>query len=88
MQHLSDNTELPMQRGASISNCRQYRYCLWREWDRIRPTIAFLMLNPSTADHLTKLVANRRAEHQLVRRRRRCLRARDDKVDPENETSI
>jgi hypothetical protein len=40
-----------MQRGAQISDCGAYRYRLWREWDRCRPTLGFLMLNPSTADH-------------------------------------
>ena len=27
-----------------------YRYTLFREWDAARPTLVFLMLNPSTAD--------------------------------------
>ncbi|RKP48470.1 DUF1643 domain-containing protein [Trinickia fusca] len=40
-----------MQGGAEFSDCGSYRYLLWREWDRAHPTVAFLMLNPSTADH-------------------------------------
>src|SRR5258708_9826988 len=52
MQYLTDNSDVVMQRGAEISDCGTYRYRLWREWDRARPTLAFLMLNPSTADHL------------------------------------
>jgi hypothetical protein len=36
--------------GAAFSRDRRYRYRLWRRWDRSRPTIAFCMLNPSTAD--------------------------------------
>jgi hypothetical protein len=39
--------------GASIghfSHCGQYRYRLWRIWDRDMPRICFIMLNPSTAD--------------------------------------
>lgn len=36
--------------GAIFSLDRVYRYRLWREWDRHRPTVAFIMLNPSTAD--------------------------------------
>ncbi|TGP42961.1 DUF1643 domain-containing protein [bacterium M00.F.Ca.ET.228.01.1.1] len=49
---LSD-TDLAGERGCVLSDCGAYRYRLWREWDRTRPTLAFLMLNPSTADHLT-----------------------------------
>jgi hypothetical protein len=52
MQYLTD-TDLAGERGAHVSDCGAYRYRLWREWDRSRPTLAFLMLNPSTADHLT-----------------------------------
>lgn len=37
--------------GATLSDCEQYRYRLWREWDRSRPALGFIMLNPSTADH-------------------------------------
>jgi hypothetical protein len=51
MQYLTD-TGLAGERGAHISDCGAYRYRLWREWDRSLPTLAFLMLNPSTADHL------------------------------------
>lgn len=36
--------------GAIFSDCEQYRYQLWREWDDRLPSICFLMLNPSTAD--------------------------------------
>jgi len=36
-------------RGAIFSPCQRYRYRLWRRWDE-RPTLVFLMLNPSTAD--------------------------------------
>lgn len=52
MQYLTDK-DLAGERGAYISDCGAYRYRLWREWDRSRPTLAFLMINPSTADHLT-----------------------------------
>lgn len=37
-------------RGAEISEDGQYRYSLWRTWDVGLPTVAFIMLNPSTAD--------------------------------------
>jgi len=36
--------------GATFSRDRRYRYRLWRRWDRSRPAVAFVMLNPSTAD--------------------------------------
>jgi hypothetical protein len=36
--------------GAVFSEDRNYRYCLWRRWNPERPTVAFVMLNPSTAD--------------------------------------
>jgi len=52
MQYLTD-IDLAGERGCVLSDCGTYRYRLWREWDRTRPTLAFLMLNPSTADHLT-----------------------------------
>ena len=51
MQYLTDH-DLAGERGAHISDCGTYRYRLWREWDHSLPTLAFLMLNPSTADHL------------------------------------
>jgi hypothetical protein len=38
--------------GASFSECRRWRYLLWRRWDRKKPVANFLMLNPSTADEL------------------------------------
>ena len=36
--------------GASFSNDRQYRYALWRIWDRSKPLVMFIGLNPSTAN--------------------------------------
>ncbi|NTI22396.1 DUF1643 domain-containing protein [Rhizobium rhizogenes] len=35
---------------AVISACGSYRYRLERSWDSELPTVAFIMLNPSTAD--------------------------------------
>ena len=39
-----------MFRDALISPCGQYRYSLVRQWDRTKPYLPFVMLNPSTAD--------------------------------------
>jgi hypothetical protein len=36
---------------AVISACGDYRYLLNRFWDYERPTMTFVMFNPSTADH-------------------------------------
>lgn len=38
------------RRTAEISECGTYRYRLSRTWDTERETVAFVMLNPSTAD--------------------------------------
>ncbi len=39
-----------MKMGATIDPTGRYRYALWRTWDGDAPRVAFLMLNPSTAD--------------------------------------
>lgn len=36
--------------GANFSNCRRYRWDLWRCWDNESPKCVFIGLNPSTAD--------------------------------------
>ena len=38
--------------GAHFSECRKYRYVLWRTWDKSKPKVMFLGLNPSTADEV------------------------------------
>lgn len=45
--------DLFTETGATFSGCRRYRYRLWRYWDRSKPPLCFLMLNPSTADDLS-----------------------------------
>lgn len=37
-------------RGAEFSECRRYRYALWRIWDTSKAPVMFIGLNPSTAD--------------------------------------
>ncbi|TNC79983.1 MAG: hypothetical protein C9356_16360 [Oleiphilus sp.] len=39
-----------MESGAVFSECKRYRYALWRAWDRGRRQLMFIGLNPSTAD--------------------------------------
>ena len=41
-----------LQKDAKFSECRKYRYALWRVWDSTLPTVLFLGLNPSTADEV------------------------------------
>ena len=42
----------PFESGAEFSECRTYRYVLWRRWDwqGYANQIMFIGLNPSTAD--------------------------------------
>jgi hypothetical protein len=44
--------DLFIDRGATFSACRRYRYLLWRRWDRSIAPANFLLLNPSTADEI------------------------------------
>lgn len=46
-------SDLFTETGATFSDCRRYRYRLWRYWDRSKAPLCFLMLNPSTADDLS-----------------------------------
>jgi hypothetical protein len=39
-----------MKTAANLSECRKYRYALWRTWDDSKPYAMFIGLNPSTAD--------------------------------------
>lgn len=39
--------------SAILSPDRQYRYTLWRLWDRSKPALMVIGLNPSTADEDT-----------------------------------
>lgn len=47
---LNGGSDLATQGGAQFSHCGTYRYRLWRQWDESRRALAFIMLNPSTAD--------------------------------------
>lgn len=40
------------QGGAIFDLTNTYRYTLWRQWDSCNLRVTFVMLNPSTADHI------------------------------------
>lgn len=42
----------PVDKGATFSECRKYRYALWRIWDKSKPWVMFIGLNPSTANEV------------------------------------
>ncbi len=44
--------DLAKMSSASFSPDRVYRYVLWRIWDKDKPLICFVGLNPSTADEI------------------------------------
>lgn len=41
-----------MKTDAKFSDCRKYRYALWRTWDESKPCVMFIGLNPSTANEV------------------------------------
>lgn len=44
---------LHIENGAHFSDDKKYRYALWRIWDRQKPLVMFIGLNPSTANATT-----------------------------------
>jgi hypothetical protein len=48
--HLRQNTVDDINYGAIFDVSDRYRYSLWRAWSAYHPRIAFVLLNPSTAD--------------------------------------
>ncbi|GLP95136.1 DUF1643 domain-containing protein [Paraferrimonas sedimenticola] len=39
-----------MKKDAVLSDCRRYRFALWRIWEPQKPLVMFIGLNPSTAN--------------------------------------
>ncbi len=48
--HLQGGTSPHMDSGATFNEDRTHRYRCWRRWNADHPPLAWLMLNPSTAD--------------------------------------
>jgi len=42
-----------LKADAKLSDCRNYRFALWRTWDESKPFAMIIGLNPSTADETT-----------------------------------
>jgi len=42
-----------LKADAKLSDCRNYRFALWRTWDESKPFVMIIGLNPSTADETT-----------------------------------
>ncbi len=49
-RHLRQNTVDGLESGAIFDVSGSYRYTLYRAWSAYHPRIAFVLLNPSTAD--------------------------------------
>lgn len=93
-----------IDRSATLSPCRAYRYDLVRRWSDALPTLAFVGLNPSTADEeeddatVRRCVAFARREGAggLVMLNAYALRSTDpaglrraaDPVGPENDATL
>ena len=41
-----------MKKDAILSDCRSYRFALWRTWDETKKYAMIIGLNPSTADEI------------------------------------
>lgn len=69
------NTALfPEATGAIFSDCRRYRYRLWRIWDRHLPCALFIMMNPSTADEVND-------DPTVLRQQRRVMKWGDTFIE-------
>lgn len=96
--------DLFTESGATFSACGRYRYRLWRYWDRTKPPLCFLMLNPSTADDLANDPTVERCQRRALMMEfggveivnifafrstdPASLYALDDPVGPENDRAI
>lgn len=56
---------LGRQTGADFSECRKWRYALWRWWDTSKPHATFVLMNPSTANEIDNDPTVERCELRL-----------------------
>ena len=49
-----------MESHAELSDCKRYRYVLYRTWDKNKREVMFIGLNPSTADEINDDITIRR----------------------------
>ncbi len=47
---MNNNSNLFEDNGAHFSDDRKFRFALWRIWDKTKPLVMFVGLNPSKAD--------------------------------------
>lgn len=52
MNTLFGDVVVQEERGAEFSEDRKHRYALWRIWDKSKPLIMFIGLNPSKANEV------------------------------------
>jgi hypothetical protein len=90
--------------GAVFSECGKYRYRLWRYWDKSRPPLVMVMLNPSTADAETNDPTVERCQRRAKQlgfgglevvnifayrsTDPREMKGQDDPVGPDNDAAI
>lgn len=100
----SDGYAAPIESGATFDRTGAYRYHLWRVWDRAKPTIGWILLNPSTADETQDDPTIRRCIRYSQRwgfgrttignifsfraTRPADMRAVSDPVGPDNDTAL
>lgn len=59
---MSNLFDIKESSGADFSECGNYRYVLWRIWDKTLPKVMFIGLNPSTANETTDDATIRRVK--------------------------
>jgi hypothetical protein len=63
---IKHHNTLIQQSVAHFSPCEKFRYWLRRDWDLTKNAIAFLMLNPSTADEMVNDPTIERCQRRAI----------------------